>query len=400
MATLAIPHSNKGSTHTFLLEDADTRPRKRLAWSFGGGDGGVRGLSTGQGEQGGGDGGVGPPSRRLAALNTSMLRSARDLAIHALQTREAARKAALQQALDLTEDSGALPSYATWQWYRNVVQGVALRSAGFFPCSHPRCTSSALIHLPPPPTQGSWEGGGDGGRRSSEAGASSCRMCKAAGMCKQCGTRLCGVCSFKAQRAVPFHPPLPCDHRVLVEACVSRVEEAMEAADAKYNAAVATSRASLFARPAGGGGRKVVDAGAGSNTEAWTHGQGSQGKQPSAHEIAGVVPGLAVVPRLAELIELLSQLGRTEEVETLRLVQAGTYQPPPVTAKELSSVEVISRSSKPCPTGCGWDITKDRGCNHMTCKKCAHKFCWRCLQVFASLKIRFNKYMYMYVQSF
>ena len=45
-----------------------------------------------------------------------------------------------------------------------------------------------------------------------------------------------------------------------------------------------------------------------------------------------------------------------------------------------SSVEVISRSSKPCPTGCGWDIAKDKGCNHMTCKKCGHKFCWRCLQ--------------------
>ena len=226
-----------------------------------------------------------------------MLRSARELAIHALQAREAAREATLQQPPDLTEDSAAHPSYASWQWYRSVVQGVALRSAGFFPCSHPRCTSSALIHLPPPPTKG---GGEDWGGRASEAEAGSRGMCKVAGMCKQCGTRLCGVCSFKARRAVAFHAPLPCDHRVLVEACVSRVEEAMEAADAKYNAAVASSRASLFSRPGGGGGGggRAGATEAGSGTESGRNGQGTQGKQPSAHQSEGGVP------KLAQLIEL------------------------------------------------------------------------------------------------
>jgi len=39
--------------------------------------------------------------------------------------------------------------------------------------------------------------------------------------------------------------------------------------------------------------------------------------------------------------------------------------------------------AKPCP-GCGNAIEKNGGCNHMTCQKCDHQFCWLCMGQYSS----------------
>lgn len=41
------------------------------------------------------------------------------------------------------------------------------------------------------------------------------------------------------------------------------------------------------------------------------------------------------------------------------------------------SLTWISRNTKKCPK-CKWPIEKNSGCDHMTCRKCNHEFCWNC----------------------
>jgi hypothetical protein len=41
-----------------------------------------------------------------------------------------------------------------------------------------------------------------------------------------------------------------------------------------------------------------------------------------------------------------------------------------------------AQHTKPCPF-CNAKIEKNGGCNHMTCSKCRHEFCWLCLQPYA-----------------
>lgn len=42
----------------------------------------------------------------------------------------------------------------------------------------------------------------------------------------------------------------------------------------------------------------------------------------------------------------------------------------------------ISANTKECPK-CVSTIEKNGGCNHMTCRKCKHEFCWMCMGVWA-----------------
>ncbi|OQO00238.1 hypothetical protein B0A48_14025 [Cryoendolithus antarcticus] len=41
------------------------------------------------------------------------------------------------------------------------------------------------------------------------------------------------------------------------------------------------------------------------------------------------------------------------------------------------SAALVKKISKPCPK-CGISVQKAGGCDHMTCMKCRHEFCWPC----------------------
>ncbi|KAF3046711.1 hypothetical protein E8E11_007248 [Didymella keratinophila] len=51
--------------------------------------------------------------------------------------------------------------------------------------------------------------------------------------------------------------------------------------------------------------------------------------------------------------------------------------------EEEASKKYIKEKAKRCP-GCKRPVEKINGCDHMTCTKCRHEFCWKCL---ASYKV-------------
>jgi len=132
-------------------------------------------------------------------------------------------------------------------------------------------------------------------------------------------------------------------------------------------------------------------------------------------------------PTLQQCIELFECHDRTKEVAILRDIQAGTYkvlpscrimqfresetypcvsnffvldgwisgllclririigvphaQSEPRTEREgISDEELVMKTTKPCPSGCGYNIVKQGGCTHMACAKCGYNLCWLCLK--------------------
>ncbi|CAN5142705.1 hypothetical protein BH09DEP1_BH09DEP1_3350 [soil metagenome] len=47
-------------------------------------------------------------------------------------------------------------------------------------------------------------------------------------------------------------------------------------------------------------------------------------------------------------------------------------------AQERANAQWLAENTRTCPQ-CKTNIQKNGGCNHMTCKKCRHEFCWLCL---------------------
>ncbi|KAI0454444.1 hypothetical protein F5B21DRAFT_238027 [Xylaria acuta] len=56
---------------------------------------------------------------------------------------------------------------------------------------------------------------------------------------------------------------------------------------------------------------------------------------------------------------------------------------------ERASQEEVRRTSKSCPK-CKFDIQKIGGCDKMTCRRCAHVFCWLCLAPYSSINTSGN----------
>ncbi|ORY02460.1 hypothetical protein BCR34DRAFT_591901 [Clohesyomyces aquaticus] len=59
-------------------------------------------------------------------------------------------------------------------------------------------------------------------------------------------------------------------------------------------------------------------------------------------------------------------------------------------AEEEASKKKIKETAKKCP-GCKYNIEKTFGCDHMTCSKCRHEFCWTCLAPYGPIREQGNR---------
>jgi hypothetical protein len=50
---------------------------------------------------------------------------------------------------------------------------------------------------------------------------------------------------------------------------------------------------------------------------------------------------------------------------------------------EIANALWVAANTKRCPR-CSTPIEKDEGCNHMSCRKCRHEFCWICMREWSS----------------
>ncbi|KAI7221474.1 hypothetical protein KC333_g1702 [Hortaea werneckii] len=56
-------------------------------------------------------------------------------------------------------------------------------------------------------------------------------------------------------------------------------------------------------------------------------------------------------------------------------------------ADEAKTEATLKTMSKLCPNKqCGWRIEKTGGCEHMTCRRCRHEFCWQCMAAQSEIK--------------
>ncbi|KAF2815032.1 uncharacterized protein BDZ99DRAFT_189117 [Mytilinidion resinicola] len=53
--------------------------------------------------------------------------------------------------------------------------------------------------------------------------------------------------------------------------------------------------------------------------------------------------------------------------------------------EERASERLIQETAKKCP-GCKGNVEKMSGCDHMTCSKCRHQFCWICLAPYGPIR--------------
>ena len=64
--------------------------------------------------------------------------------------------------------------------------------------------------------------------------------------------------------------------------------------------------------------------------------------------------------------------------ERIQVIESGDLSADNIITEKASSEAWLAKYSKPCPK-CKRPIQRNDGCNHMTCSKCNHEFCWVCL---------------------
>eukprot|EP01116_Phalansterium_solitarium_P015299 TRINITY_DN3368_c1_g1_i1.p1 TRINITY_DN3368_c1_g1~~TRINITY_DN3368_c1_g1_i1.p1 ORF type:complete len:674 (-),score=232.26 TRINITY_DN3368_c1_g1_i1:287-2308(-) len=65
------------------------------------------------------------------------------------------------------------------------------------------------------------------------------------------------------------------------------------------------------------------------------------------------------------------------------------------TTEEEESLRLVTAIAKPCPNpACGFVIERTDGCNHMSCNRCAHEWCWQCREPWARHGERTGGYYY------
>ena len=69
------------------------------------------------------------------------------------------------------------------------------------------------------------------------------------------------------------------------------------------------------------------------------------------------------------------------------------YDMPRKDGQQHASQRWISGHTKKCPK-CPVHIEKNEGCDHMTCSKCKHEFCWECLTSYSNIK-RHGAYLHI-----
>lgn len=68
----------------------------------------------------------------------------------------------------------------------------------------------------------------------------------------------------------------------------------------------------------------------------------------------------------------------SEHMRILREQKAEAAKQASIAHLDAESQKLVDQSTSPCPN-CKYRIEKNGGCNHMTCKKCRHEFCWVCM---------------------
>ncbi len=286
-----------------------------------------------------------------------------------------------------------------WKRYMQRLDDAILRAAGMFACPSAFCSRSERVLFVP-----------------TAAAHASC-----ATECECCGLSICRQCTHQAGRPVPSHLPLPCSRQVELwnmssnlQADLAQAEqEARDREQARRHEEQARRRDRQAERrllriggdsysawsmeprefpeidaqilhmlPAVARGvsyssifraaQTVVTTGKEKETEEST--QAAAG-DPAARTraTAPFLPtkgwcthfvkknGLNILPpSLDELGELLRRHNRTKEAAVIDQIFAGTYRAP-ASEPAISDEELVMRTSKPCPTGCGWNITKNGG---------------------------------------
>ena len=54
-----------------------------------------------------------------------------------------------------------------------------------------------------------------------------------------------------------------------------------------------------------------------------------------------------------------------------------------ISANPMESDNWLAKHTRPCPE-CKIPIQRNYGCNHMTCNRCGHEFCWVCMEPWAT----------------